>query len=351
MSTFGWIQQEQELSPAALTVLAQTVSPNDTGRLWWDSFMPRKNVNSVDLKEIYNLDDRYVADRREWNARGRLIPQQTPSIRDLSMVPVESYFKIEEKELQRLAERTLGNESIFREIIRADIPERTVGLAEADYRRIEFDVMRAWALGTIIQRNPQDASKTVTYSYGFSSSRYQTAATPWNDGGVNAYDEFLAWLLDGVDSIGGVEGAVMRLATYNAILADAPDLPNGVAMTRSALLSRLQDDIGGPFEFVIIEDSHDVFDDGGTAVTRTKVWPAEQVAAIPSGGVVGYTGFAPVRRAMELSRLVPEAGIDVRGCTVYHEESNGGRELTVEAQINAFPVPQESKLWLIDAGV
>ena len=36
---------------------------------------------------------------------------------------------------------------------------------------------------------------------------------------------------------------------------------------------------------------------------------------------------------------------------VYHEASNGGRELTVEVQFNPMPDPDETKLYVINAGV
>lgn len=350
MSTFSWIQAEEELSPAALTVRAQTISPNDTGMLSWDQFLPRRDVDSVDLKDITTLDRRPAADRREWNARGRYIPLLTPAQREMSMVPIEAYDKIEEKEMQKLAEQTRGNTQIVQSVIGSDIPSRVDGLALADYRRLEIDAMSAWALGTITQRNPQTGA-TYAASFGFSGSRVTTAGTAWNDNSVNAFDLFIAWVLDGVDLIGPADGAMMRRATLNAILADAPDLPMGVASNISRLADQVQEQLGFAFRFVINENSLDVFDDGGTAVTRTKVWPAQRVALIPAGNMVGVTAFAPVRRAMELSNQVPEAGIDVRGVTVYHEEANGGRELTIEAQLNAMPVPDEQKVYVINAGV
>jgi hypothetical protein len=350
MSTFSWIQEEQELSPVALTVRAQTISPNDQGALAWDRFMPRRNVDSVDLKDITTLDRRPAADRREWNTRGRYIPMLTPAQRELSMVPIESYDKIEEKELQRLAEQTRGNTAIIQRVIGSSIPERTDMLVLADYRRLELDAMSAWANGYIRQYNPQQGAYYQA-SFGFSSSRLTTAGTAWNNGAISAWDALMTWLTSGVDYVGNFEGVMLRQATFNAILADAPDFPNGAAMVASAMAAEVSRTLGTAFQFVINENSLDVFDDGGTAVTRTKVWPAQKVALIPAGGSVGVTAFAPVRRAMELSAQVPEAGIDVNGVTVYHEEANGGRELTIEAQLNAMPIPDEQKVFVIDAGV
>jgi hypothetical protein len=350
MADFNWIAEVEELSPAALTVRAQTLSPNDDGRLLWDVFFPRSDVDSVDLRDISTLDDRAVADRREWNARGRYIPVLTPAQRLLRMVPIEAYDKIDELEMQHLMEGTFGNQATIQNVIGVRIPERSDRLTMADYRRLEIDAMNAWATGTIIQRSPQNAALTFTASFGFPATRLQTAAPAWN-AAANAYDAFLAWYEDGIELVGPGEGAIMRLATFKEILADAPDLAGGVQMTRAQLADRVQQDTGSPFQFFVLENSLDVFNDGGTAVTRTKVWPAEQVAFVPAGREVGRTAFAPVVRAMELDAQVPDASIDVRGATIYHDAGNSSRELTLEAQLNALPLPDESKFFVIDAGV
>ncbi|HSH45055.1 MAG TPA: hypothetical protein VK966_04325, partial [Longimicrobiales bacterium] len=143
---FTWIAQEEDLSAAALTVRAQAVSPNDNGQLLWDVFFPRSNVDSVKLSELTSLDWRPVADRREWNAPGRLIPMLTPTGRTLVMVPIESYFQIGEEEMQKLVEQNLSaSQQQFRQLIRATVPQRVEMLASANYRRIEVDAFNAWA--------------------------------------------------------------------------------------------------------------------------------------------------------------------------------------------------------------
>lgn len=348
---FTWIAEEQTLTSAALTVRAQAISPNDEGRLLWDAFFPRVDVDSIKLDEILTLDFRPVADRREWNARGRLVTTPTPQMREMEIVPIESYFNVGEREIQALVERNLNaNREVYRRIIGASIPARVDSLVSADYRRIEIDAMTAWALGTITQRNPQTGA-TFAASFGFSSGRYQTAGTAWSNSGLNAYEEFLAWLEDGVDAVGSVSGAVMRLATFKAIQADAPQGIQALRLTRAGVQERLSDELGTPFTFYIVEESHDIYTSGGTEVSRTKAWPANRIALVPDGEVVGSTAFAPVARAAEADTNAPDAGIDVRGVTVYREVSGGGRQLTVEAQVNAMPIPDEQRCWVINAGV
>ncbi len=341
------IPLKQELSPAALSVVAQTISPDNSGALRWQRFFPRQNVNSVDLREVTTTDFRPVSDRREWNSRGRLITTVTPPIRELSIVPVEGYYKWDEYEMQKLNERAGGNSAVIDQILGDNIPEKVAQITEANYRRIELDAFTAWATGTNVAKNPQTGT-THTVSYGFDAARLTTAGTAWDDAGVNAYDLLISFLEDAQDKIGSVVGVVLRTALLRAIHADAPNAPLGTIVPRGRLGELVSNDLGIPFNFVLFEDTVDVYTDGGTATTSVNVWPAGRIAAIPAGGVVGRTAFAPVVRAMELVRALPGAGIDQRGQTVYYEESVMGRDLTVEVQVNPFTIPNEQKLRVED---
>lgn len=346
-----WINEQDELSPAGLTVRAQVLDPTDNGQLRYAPYFPVVPVDSVDMSDAVTIDDRPAADRREWNASGRLIPVVTPEVRKVSMVPIEARDKINEREMQRLTERAMGNADIFRNLIGVRIPDRSDRLAMSCFRRHEVDCFQAWLQGTVTQRNPEDASKTHTASFGFDAGRYQTAATAWNDGGVNAYDEFIAWVEDGISEIGAVAGAGARRATINAILADAPDLVGGVSMSRGMLNNRLTDDLGFAFQLVEMEHTVGVFTDGGTATAATNVWTAQRVALIPAGVRVGSTAAAPVARAYEIAQIEPDARIDVRGVTVYHNAHNNGKSLDLEAQLNWLGIPDEQLMWVINAGV
>lgn len=351
MPLFSWMQQEQDLTNAALTIRAQTISPNDNGRLLWDAFFPRQDVDSVKLRNITSVDFRPAADRREWGARGRLIPLVTPPMADIEMVPVESYFRIGEREIQELQEQTRGNMEMFRGIVGASIPKRVDSLAAANYRRLEVDAMTAWALGQTTARNPI-LGTTQTVSYGFSASRYTTAGVAWSTTG---YDKLMTWLATAIDLVGPIQGVMLRLATYKAIAATAPNpFTNlaGVVPTRAQVESRIQDELGGPFQFYVNESTVDVFTDGGLTTARTKVWPAQRVAVVPQGERIGDMAFAPVSRAYDVSAQAGDGGeIDVRGMTAFTETGGNGRNLTTECRGNAFPLPNEQNLAVIDAGV
>lgn len=350
MALLSWLALEDELSPPALTIRAQSIPLNDTGRLRWDIFFPRVDTDSVVIRDITQLDLRRVSDRREWGTRGRLIDFEAPSIHEWEMVPIESYFQVGEREIQRLTERALGNDQVFRELVAASIPARVDALARANLRRIEVEAFEAWALGQITARNPHTGQSAVL-DLGFDAARYQTAAVAWS-GAANAYDELLAWLEDGADYVGGIQGVLARSSLVRLIQSEAP-ASLGLTMdrlSRADLESELSDQLGRAFQFVTFDDTVEPYTDGGIATSAVNLWPADVIAAIPAndGGRVGSTYFAPVARAYEIARAAPDAGIDVRGQTVYSEVAGNGRQLTEECQVNALTIPNEQRLWVLD---
>ena len=348
MNYYSWLAQEDALSDAALTVLAQAVDPTDQDQLIWDLFFPRENVDDFEINTISDVNWRPVADRREWNTRGRYIPIITPSTARVTGVPIESYFKVDEEELNKLLNRFRRDQKLFRDQIGATIPRRTRMLTEANYRRIEVDAMTSWALGQITVKDPQSGA-TTTVGFQFDVARYQVAALTWNDVSLNAYDEFLAWLESANSALGGPpEGVMLRLAEYKTVQKDAPRGADGIMLTRKQLLEQLEDDTGNPFEFLINERHVDIFTDGGTTTTAVKVWPAGVIAAIPPGQRVGSTAFAPVIRAGDAAEATGDDSIDTNGMAAFTEISNGGRELTVECQVNALTVPEEQRVYVID---
>jgi hypothetical protein len=350
MPPLYWLEQEDELSSANLTVLAETVDPTDDGNLVWDTFLPRRDVDSVVLNTQTTSRMRPTADRREWNQRPRKSALRLPKRGELEMTPIEASFSIREREIQRLRERVGNNQQAFRDLIGADVPARTVAITEEVWRRVEVDAWTSWGLGQVTVKNPQDGS-TITVSYGFAAERYTTAPTAWNDAGVNAYDLLLIWLAEQRSLVGAVEGVMLRQATFNAIQADAPNsIGTSVPrLTLRQLEERIQDELGSAFRFVINERTLDLYTDGGATLSTVKLWPSQRVAVIPAGGIIGNTDIAPVHRGFDFSEA--DRATDVNGVRCFSEIEANGRGYTVEAQLNAFPNPNENKLGVINAGV
>lgn len=362
MALFSWVGTVEDFSPAALTVRAQQLDPTLQNRLLWDQFFPRRDVDSTELDEILTEETevQYVSERREWNTRGRPIPGASPKRTQLEFIPIETYFQIMEKEINDLLTRFRGNQQLMLDQIGPSIPRKTDRIAAANFRRIEKDAFDGWANGIVTRRNPQMGHLSQTFDFNFDAARYPTAATAWDDPSVNAYNEFLTAVRAADLKIGRCGGALMRQATWDVIQAAATSAIGFstafplVVMTPDQIRQRLNADLGRQFTIVIFEDTLTVFNDGGlTNLTEVNRWPAEKIGFIPAanGGAIGFTAFAPVARAWDLTTQVPDAGIDLRGNTVFHEVRNGGRELIVECQMNAFPVPFEDRMFVMDVGV
>lgn len=362
MALLSWIERVRELSAAALTVRAQQLDPTLQNRLLWDQFFPRRDVESTNLEDILTeeVEVEYVSERREWNTRGRPIPAKSPKHERLKFIPIETYFEIGEEEINNLMLRFQGNQAMMQNQIGVSIPKRTDRIARANFRRIEKDAFDGWSTGIITRRNPQLGHVSQTFNFNFDSTRYPTALVAWDDPSVNAYQELLAAVRAADKRIGPVGGILLRQATWDVIEASATaaiaiNFSPQVLMSREQVEARLRSDLGGrAFVVVIFEDTLVEFQDGGLTNTSTvQRWPAEKIGFIPAanGGAVGFTAFAPVVRAYDLTAQVPNAGIDIRGNTVFHFVENGGRMFIVECQMNSFPVPLEDRLYVMDVGV
>jgi len=343
-----------DLAPVNLTVLAQEVDPSDTGQLFWPMFFPRVNSNSIRIRNLTPTDFRPVATHREWNADGRPIPFLTPKITELELVPLEANFTIGEREMQLLGEPSQGDRALILREIGALLPDRMEFIVSSLYRRLELTANKAWTDGLCETTDPKAGSYTT--SFGIAATRILTAATAWDDGGENAYNEFSTFVGNGIRKVGRTRGAIMRQATLDEILTDAPNAIPGVASTVEPTIGQVEELIRNKhrlpsFTIQVIEDTVDVFDNAGDDYTETNTWPAQHVALIPPGGSVGVTHFVPVYRSMDLARQIPDAKLDIRGASVFPISEKNGKIIKVEAQLNVFPVPNERNVYVIDAGV
>lgn len=351
---YSWLDQERRITSAALTVRAQAQALNDLGKFYHPIFFPRQDAPDVRLADMIISNFRPVADRREWNAPGRLLPMKGPGFREIEIIPVESYFTIEEYEMTRLLSQAQGNEALFRATVAPGIPARVDRLVEMNLRRLEVDALRAWALGVITVRNPQGSAADKVVDLQFAGARYP-APTPWTGGaGGTAYAQLFVHMAVAQGLIGAVRGIVLGQTTMDALQTSAPlasatgqVIPLGIG----EIERRIREQFGGQFTFNVVEDTVEPFNDGGTDTTPTRLWPANRVAFIPAGTTVGNTFYAPVARAYQMAGANPSAQIDVNGMTVVRDVRNNGKELHVECQVNALAVPDEQRVYVVDAGI
>jgi hypothetical protein len=246
-----------------------------------------------------------------------------------------------------MAEQMDGQQELIMDRIGARIPDRVDDNVDAVFRRVEMDAHKAWLDGEILVNNPEDGS-THTASFEFDSARY-----PSEDWGANnAYTSFLDHANKAQKRIrGGVAGAILPDKVMTEILKDAPQGDNGLKMTRREFRQRVEDELDQSFNIRIGDNrTADVFDGQGTATSETEYWQPGKVGFVPQGGRIGSTAFAPIARAYNYRA---DAGdrVDVRQVAVFYVVKNEGKNLKVETQLNALPIPLEPFVYVVDSQI
>lgn len=337
----------EELSSWELTVSEQARTAENNPELRWENHFVRTPVGSTRLSDVEVTETREISDRREWNADGRFIPAKTPKIKDISMVPMESYFVLGEEEMQRLFERNGMNSELVLRAAKALIPQRVNGLVDTIFRGLEFEAFQSWATGQIVAQNPQ-TGKTMVASQQIAADRYVTAGTAWSDS--NAFDELMKYVYLAQEKIGEIEGVYLRLAELLKIQKSAPRLTTTeVRMSTKQISERISEEIGSDFYIQVDERTVDRFTGAGANTVKTKIWSQGKVAFIPSGGQVGRMLQAPQARAQNLPEVAAEF-VDINGIMVYYESLKNGKALKVEAQANWLPILNEQNVYVVDAG-
>lgn len=341
---FNWLDQYEALTARNLTIREATRTAENPLDLRYRAIFPRQTAPSVKLSDITTLDFRPVGGRRDWNAQGREIPERLGPAREFQMVPINPTHHIDERMLQLFGES--GVEELLRRGVIGSLQTWPTRLADAVERQLEAEAFEAWYDGLITVMDPKTGA-TVTVSMGFdAATTYITAGVAWNDPAEDAYVNFLASLQSAQTKMGTVGAARMRRLVANAIVADAPDGPNGLRPTITSLQERVREEGFGQFTLVIDERTYDEFNDGGENTTSTNYVPAGKIAFQPASGVVGATHVAPVVRAYDFLK-----GADrslANGITIFRSEKNDGKTLLIEAQENAIVLPDENKTYVVD---
>jgi hypothetical protein len=257
----------------------------------------------------------------------------------------------------RLSETNGANDALIKSAFNLSIDFSAMELAKACWRRVEADAFEAWGMGRITVRVPETNGTDVINISSIVPGRYTTPA-PWNGVGVNAFDELIAWLRTGENTMGAIEGVLTTSAVYNRIRRDAPAsavVKFGTANTikRQDLVDAISDqlDSQSEFRFEVMENTLDVRTGQSNSTTKTRVWAQSRIAAIPRGGMIGNTHRVPSMRAQEVYNIAPAARVDTSGVALYPFGENSGKTLKLEAQLMAFPFPDIEKLWVANTGI
>lgn len=351
------IVQDKSRNAAAMTVRAQAVAATNPDNNRFGIFYTRQDAQSMRMSEMTSVNFRFVAERRPYNTRGIEMPEKFGPMREFIFLPIQVKKTIDEEEIQALGVPT-DNERMVLELLGTTIPQRIDGMTLADYRRLEFDCLQAWATGLIYAKN-YNTKVTALVSFGFAADRHEVAATAWDDAGVNAWDEFVAWARAKKAQLGSLEGVYLSGSALEVIREDAPtNQVTGLPLGDGELAQLVASQIGGTFRFVVDDRVADVPVEAGTAgrddetgTLPTRYWPIGAVAAIPQGLRIGEVRFAPVIRATDVVAQVPNNKASVRDVAVIYVPNDDGTNLEIQVQLNAYPALNEQRVGVIDIGI
>lgn len=345
---FEILDRIDRLSPANLTIREQTRLAENPNDLRWRAIAPRVDANGIKISQLSGVDFRPVADFREWNADGREIPEVLGPLTEMEMVPITATHRIGEKRLTELRMPNPSIQQLLTDGIVADVDRWPTLLADAVDRRIEKTFFQGWSLNQFTVMDPKTGS-TITVSLGFSSSRYITEATIWSDAGTNAYDRLLFHLGEAQRLMGSVGAVRMRRAPLNEVVKDAPTGNGLIRPTVANIADRLSEEGFGQITIIVDERTHDAWTDGGSAYSSTPYIATGRVLFQPANGIVGRTHFAPVVRAYD--HVARDQRANLRDVVVFHSPQNNGKNLLIEAEAIAFPLPDEQFTYVVNAGV
>lgn len=337
------------LDPVEMTVRAQVYSPyNDPEVNHWTRFGQERPVKTTRLSEIGEVDFRPVATRRPWDGHGIEIPVRTGPIKSGDMVPIESWWGIGEKDIQRAMEGAGGNAEIAMRVMMADIPGRNRRLVKANWGKIDVDFFKAWFYGYVDVDDPDNGSYQM--SYGISGSRI-TAAASSLAAASNAFDMAID-MVRNAETLGLMPRGILASSDrINEIIKDMPT--TGIYTPRRPTMADaeawFQDEFGTDFNFIKGDWTLDVPNVSTGAFTSTRLFPVDRLAIIPTGPV-GEVIKAPVYRAQDLAASLPDARIEQDGVVLTPEAVNNGKGLKTTAQLNAMAWPNENKV-LVYTGV
>ncbi len=345
---FNWLDTLPELSLRNLTVREAARLADNPLDLRYRSIFPRTPTESIDISEITTVDFRPVGGRRDWNAQAREVPEKFGPTRKWSMIPINYSKHIDELMLQKFGES--GIQELVRRRILKGVNEWPTELADACERQLERDAFESWFTGQITILDTK-SNATATVALGFDqATSYPTAGTAWNDPSEDAYENFLVAAQAAYTKFGGAVGAARtHRSVLNAIVATAPDGPNGLRPTLATLQERVREEGFANITLINDERTYDEFTDGGSATTTKYYVPEGLIGFQPADGVVGATHVAPVVRAYDFL-----SGNDrslANGVVILRSAKNDGKTLMIEAQENALSMPEERRVYVVDTNI
>ncbi len=346
MAFYSFVDKIKTLGSGAVTVREQARIAANPDSLRWNTLFPRVEAPSIKLSELYEPVHRPMASRRPWEAPGRVITIKNPKLREVEMLPIEGKLNYGEREMQLMLERHLGNEQIMADQLKLSIPRVVTHLNDANNRRIEGDAFHSWLNNEVVVRNPVTGSST-TVPLNYDAARYVTE--DWS--GTDAYTLFLAAIRYAIRTLPSVAGCMLRESSYSHIVTNGPSMPGSTApMTRTQFLDNLRGELGQPFGIMVDERTADEYQGATEAVTNVNYFTAQKVGFLTSNAI-GNTHFAPVGRAYSFMQDIPTDLRNANGFWTFIESQNSGKNLEIQAQVNALTIPNENNVLVYSVNV
>lgn len=338
-----------------LTIREQTRLAENPNENRWHALFPRRGVNSIKLSELERpLELRLVADRREWNAKGRMAHLEHGPAREMEITPIEMEYVIGERELTLLRES--GIEAILRAGVIRTVDRWATALADYVDNGLEYEAFKGWQTGTIVARDAK-TGQTATATLGISPDRYVVededygtleATTPGS-----AWEQFLLRLEESEQFYRTAPAKAVRLrrAMLKLLRQSAAQyygVEAGTVFTMQDVLDNLADEGYADFQFIVDERTLDRYTGAGFEHEAVKLVEETKLLFQPASGVIGFTPFAPVVRAYDF--VGDGEGDIVRNIGIFLMEENEGKSLKIQAQANAVPLPDPEAVYVVDAG-
>jgi hypothetical protein len=350
---FDWLQRQEALRAASLTIREQARLAENPLDIRWPVLAPLTNTRSIRIREIRpTLDFRPAgAARRAWNADVRELPERHGPTRDLEMIPLGYKKLYGERTQQLMGEQgadTIQADLLTRQGIIRGVDEWATFASDAVYTDLEAEFFAGW-FGNVITVMDPASSTTVTVGAGIAGADFHVEPTIWTDVSVNAWDRFIFHALAARKRFKrAVAGVRTRSEVIAQILADSPVNPQGYRMTQREAEGRLSEFGAGTITFVPDDRQYDRLTGPGGDTTPTYYVPDGMLAFQPDDGVVGQTYAAPVVRAYEqLGQNNVRQGRANNVVVIYSEE-NGGKTLKQEVQMNAISLADPDRVYTVD---
>lgn len=342
---FDLLRRLQTLSAVNLTIREQSRLAENPLDLRWSVLAPRRQVNSLKIRDITRAELRLTAEYRAWNANGPELFDKIGPATEWEILPLTAQKHFDEK---RMLELSLPDPSIRALVdngLVKDVSRWATVLADSVHRKLEAAFFDGWFGNTFSMLDPVTGS-VVSGPLGFPAERYVAEPTIWTDVGVNAYDRFVYHCGEARRFFGG-DASVARTSekVFAEVVKDAPLGANAMRPTITNVQDRLAEQ-GIGVQILRDERTYDQRTDAGQGYTPTRYVPIGKIGFQPGDGRIGSTPSVEASRGGK--EFLGERRLNLQDVTIWYTEMNLGKTLLEEAENIAVPMPDADRIYVVN---